>query len=961
MAAETAAAAAAAADADLADAAESGDEPGPLPPASPPRERPAKDAKWELSDWGLFYRTETRVQRERGTYRRLTYAVAGKEVTFLKPIDGEGTNLMHGDFARKLSPSEEALTTWILKHLRSFANKRVLVLGAGLGLAGMAVAACSEAKCVDMTDGDPEVVGTLRASLELNEGSFGSTKLSVQQLYWKETGKSLDDPYDIIIAADVVYLEEFHSALLGTAGRSIKQGGLFVMIASKRNGSLDKFITLARNSFPRTIVSDDYDADVSKAIRRSAKCFPIMLRMLVPQAEKLPERVIKMCEDSKQKLLERKKEEERITRRENVRREQFQELNGKMAALRGVRLEAETEAAAAYAEEAAAEAAAPRRALPSKCRQRPQHPELEGRSDWGLFGRKCRTSEDGTEKEMTFDCGGTDVVIKKPLLGRWELSAAEEALATYIMKHKKVFKKKRILVLGAGLGLASFVAGVLTAAKHLEVTDGEEQVVALLRENLELNVEAMQAKKVVVKRLMWGDGLDVGTKPFDLVIGAEVMQSEDTDGALLRTMRRVLKPSGLALLFASPRAGSLDAFSMAACSVFDRVETTRDWDKDAEKAFRGFKCFPRMIRLQWSNNKAPAPAVKSTRRSSSQAAVLGSTAEAAAEAPSEAPSEENGGAKWLAAAVAAAAASKAAEAAAATAAASPSPPPRLPSPAVAPPSPAPSPRSVAASSVASSSASVAAPLRKQVRTTSLPLLSAPPRQAPRAASVAVDEAAAGEATVFGGAVGSGAAVHGGYPQAWAAHAAPYIMLCRQSLVQSDEATTSSLSAGPRGRCLRPLGGKTDSRNDLSAVVPDPRYQLPSSAGLPGGRPLKRRSQSLGVGAEGGPIARGSLDFGLEMVGRGVIGGSRGRSSSARPPSAEFPAPAGPPQGLFSKQVTPGSLWDRSDQGPRSLSSVRCSASMLAGGGGSIAACRRGSMGGSGLPPMLPTASLGRCY
>eukprot|EP00438_Fugacium_kawagutii_P008274 Skav206547 [mRNA] locus=scaffold504:363887:368600:+ [translate_table: standard] len=57
---------------------------------------------------------------------------------------------MHGDFARKISPSEEALATYILKRSRFFQGRRVLVLGAGLGLAGFLCASCTRAREVSM-------------------------------------------------------------------------------------------------------------------------------------------------------------------------------------------------------------------------------------------------------------------------------------------------------------------------------------------------------------------------------------------------------------------------------------------------------------------------------------------------------------------------------------------------------------------------------------------------------------------------------------------------------------------------------------------------------------------------------------------------------------------------------------------------------------------------------------------
>lgn len=61
-------------------------------------------------------------------------------VSIVKPIEGEGTQLMQGDFARRMSPSCEALAWHLLQHRGVFANRRILELGSGLGFSGLALA-----------------------------------------------------------------------------------------------------------------------------------------------------------------------------------------------------------------------------------------------------------------------------------------------------------------------------------------------------------------------------------------------------------------------------------------------------------------------------------------------------------------------------------------------------------------------------------------------------------------------------------------------------------------------------------------------------------------------------------------------------------------------------------------------------------------------------------------------------
>ena len=61
-------------------------------------------------------------------------------------------------------PSEEALAYLCVKRRDVFKGKNVIEIGAGLGLAGMAIAATSEANMVVVTDGNSETVDRIRCA-----------------------------------------------------------------------------------------------------------------------------------------------------------------------------------------------------------------------------------------------------------------------------------------------------------------------------------------------------------------------------------------------------------------------------------------------------------------------------------------------------------------------------------------------------------------------------------------------------------------------------------------------------------------------------------------------------------------------------------------------------------------------------------------------------------------------------
>ena len=101
------------------------------------------------SDWGLFAcrRREEVDSGQHGRSQIYTYALdrplKGCEggVDVLKPISGLGAEgLMHGNFARRVSPSLEALSWRVATRRKNFKGAKVLELGAGLGLTGLATA-----------------------------------------------------------------------------------------------------------------------------------------------------------------------------------------------------------------------------------------------------------------------------------------------------------------------------------------------------------------------------------------------------------------------------------------------------------------------------------------------------------------------------------------------------------------------------------------------------------------------------------------------------------------------------------------------------------------------------------------------------------------------------------------------------------------------------------------------------
>ncbi|XP_077249633.1 S-adenosyl-L-methionine-dependent methyltransferases superfamily protein [Tasmannia lanceolata] len=91
-------------------------------------------------------------------------------------------------------------------HLLPFSGKRAIELGSGCGPAGMGISLLG--LNIILTDIAP-VMPALKRNLKRNKPALGKM-LKIAQLYWNNNKQieALNPPFDFVIAADVVYLED---------------------------------------------------------------------------------------------------------------------------------------------------------------------------------------------------------------------------------------------------------------------------------------------------------------------------------------------------------------------------------------------------------------------------------------------------------------------------------------------------------------------------------------------------------------------------------------------------------------------------------------------------------------------------------------------------------------------------------------------------------------------------------
>ncbi|CAN0440191.1 unnamed protein product [Ectocarpus sp. 12 AP-2014] len=137
---------------------------------------------------------------------------------------------------------------------------QVLELGAGMsGLAGLGVAACSDAAEVVITDGNPDALRNLEECVELNakEGVFGDTRVAARRLVWDSLDRNGDRAalnsrsssevggsrrFDLIIASDCLFFKDFHDDLISTIGGLLQPGGRAVLVQPQRGGTVNLFM-----------------------------------------------------------------------------------------------------------------------------------------------------------------------------------------------------------------------------------------------------------------------------------------------------------------------------------------------------------------------------------------------------------------------------------------------------------------------------------------------------------------------------------------------------------------------------------------------------------------------------------------------------------------------------------------------------------------------------------------------
>jgi predicted nicotinamide N-methyase len=199
------------------------------------------------------------------TVRRI--ALPGGEVIVVEPADWEALRHAEGGAGRpipywaRLWPSGEQLARAVAADPPA-AGTRVLELGCGLALPSIA-AARAEATVL-ATDGASDAVAFAAHALALNE-----LEADVAHVDWAEQGDALADlgPWDLVLAADVLYTRENVTMLLELLPRLLTPRGELRLADPRRAGARD-FLAAARGRFHVWTTQGDGDVALHTLTRR---------------------------------------------------------------------------------------------------------------------------------------------------------------------------------------------------------------------------------------------------------------------------------------------------------------------------------------------------------------------------------------------------------------------------------------------------------------------------------------------------------------------------------------------------------------------------------------------------------------------------------------------------------------------------------------------------------------------